>query len=113
MSSEITVSNQPDQELRILAQSVVDQTGLDWKVLQASCSHLGGQTDHRKICHLYVEVKPGTEASLFILGPDPKKDLETGWVEVIRDEIRIKAARYGTGKTDPYATASFAPVQRG
>src|SRR5438046_1164931 len=111
MSGESTVSNPPN--LRDLAQSIVDQTDLNWKVLLARCSHLGGRADQKMICHLLLEVRPGTAASFFILGPDPKRDVETGWAEVIRDEIRIKAARYRTGNIDPYATASFAPVQRG
>ncbi|HZS09802.1 MAG TPA: hypothetical protein VFD58_33555 [Blastocatellia bacterium] len=113
MSRESTVSHQPDPDLQELAQSVIDQTDLNWKVLLASCAHPGGRTDQKMICHLLVEVRPGTAASLFILGPDPKKDVGTGWVEVIRDEIRVKAARYGADNQDPYATARFAPVQRG
>jgi len=83
-----------DREIQRLAQNIIERADLNWKVLCVRCTHLGRRIDRKVICHLQLEVRPGTEASIFVLEPDQKTDAETGWAGAIKGRIQANAARY-------------------
>jgi hypothetical protein len=94
MSFEITVSNPPDQDLKSLAQSVIERTGLGWKILWTGFSHLRGRADLKRFCQLCLEIAPGKRIRVIIPEPDLKSDQGIAWSRAIEDRILDNAARY-------------------
>ncbi|HZS08765.1 MAG TPA: hypothetical protein VFD58_28275 [Blastocatellia bacterium] len=94
MSFEISASNPPDQDLRSLAQGIIERTGLGWKILWTGFSHLRGRADLKRFCQLCLEIAPGTRIRVIVPEPDLKSDREIAWARAIEARILDNAARY-------------------
>lgn len=95
MSVKSMISNQPEHQMSLLAQSVIERMGLDWKVQRASLSRLWQASESKQVCHLCLEIVPGRILHVFIPEPDAKGDPAAAWIGAIEIKMLATAAMYG------------------